>query len=377
MTYREPVLRQRRGFTLIELLVVIAIIAILIGLLLPAVQKVREAAARMKCQNNLKQIALAVHNYHDANGKFPVGVQRIFPPDNGQQNMVSTYAAGSGNPNAKGGTVSVVNNLSTAIGPNWAILILPFIEQDNLFKQFAPGINNYLPSGGTDTSWRGIRGFTVPPYLCPSDSANAAIQFALNGGGWARGNYAASAGNSWLNWTLNGDSQDGGAFGGAHGKSGGCFGVNFGASLTQLTVEDGSSNTAMINEIRIGLNQNDRRGVWALGVGGSSITAALATGDATVPNDANEYSDDTEDCNKTRQAAGVGNSGLGILRMGCSNDNLPNNWPNWQGQSRSRHTGGVNIGFGDGSVRFIRETVNQATWKLVNCRNDGQVYTLN
>jgi prepilin-type processing-associated H-X9-DG protein len=156
------------------------------------------------------------------------------------------------------------------------------------------------------------------------------------------------------------------------GCFGGPFGFNFGSSVAVISVLDGTSNTILFNEVRIGLNQNDRRGVWAMGLGGSSITCAMATGDATVPNDTNEYSDDIEDCNKVRQTQGVGNSGLGILRMGCSNDNLPNNWPNWQAQARSRHTGGVNACFCDGSVKFIRNEIASSTWKLINCRNDGQ-----
>src|ERR1700680_733916 len=102
--------RRRNASTLIELLVVIAIIAILIGLLLPAVQKVREAAARMKCSNNLKQLGLAAPNYHEPFKTFPPAVQLYNPPGNGDQNMCSWYR-------------------TPVPGPNWAVLILPYIEQ--------------------------------------------------------------------------------------------------------------------------------------------------------------------------------------------------------------------------------------------------------
>src|SRR5262245_31226078 len=126
----------RPAFTLIELLVVIAIIAILIGLLVPAVQKVREAAARIQCGNNLKQIAIAMHNYHDTNGTFPPGHQVI------------------------GGRYFA----------NWAILILPFIEQDNLFRLYDNTVPNIHARNAT------VRTTFVKVYICPSDiNANQVI----------------------------------------------------------------------------------------------------------------------------------------------------------------------------------------------------------
>src|ERR1700676_3026398 len=103
----------RRAFTLIELLVVIAIIAVLIGLLLPAVQKVREAANRMSCTNNLKQIGLAAHSYHDANNQFPPGVRIPWARRDEEANL---QAFGP-------------------FGPNWAVFLLPYIEQQNLYTQ--------------------------------------------------------------------------------------------------------------------------------------------------------------------------------------------------------------------------------------------------
>src|SRR5262245_35253037 len=213
--------RRSSAFTLIELLVVIAIIAVLIGLLLPAVQKVREAAARAKCQNNLKQLGVAAHNYHDSLGKFPPAVQIFLPPPNSDQNMLSAYR-------------------TPGFGPNWAVFILPFIEQDSLQRQALSSINNYMSTG--DQAWRNlVKDKNVPIMLCPSDP-NIGTPFGLNNGPWARGNYAANAGPGWLNQTRDGAAGTDGsttnpprynAFSAAPG--GGLFGVNWGTPLPSLT----------------------------------------------------------------------------------------------------------------------------------------------
>jgi prepilin-type N-terminal cleavage/methylation domain-containing protein len=154
------VVRKRGGFTLIELLVVIAIIAILIGLLLPAVQKVREAAARMQCSNNLKQLGLAMHNCHDANGKLPPALG-FFP----------TTSSGAG----------------SAFG-NGLFHLLPFFEQDNLYRASlgnSLGFSNYYPGNNL------VYAQKVKTFTCPSDpSSNGGGLVTARSASWGIGNYA-------------------------------------------------------------------------------------------------------------------------------------------------------------------------------------------
>ncbi len=346
-------MNTKKAFTLIELLVVIAIIAILIGLLLPAVQKVREASSRMKCANNFKQLGLACHGYIDTNNALPPYVR-----------IANVPATGSG----PGDTLSSYR--TPGFGPNWIVFVLPFIEQTALYNQYSAGINNFVPSAGADLSWRGLRSSSINLLLCPSDDGRE-IPFSLNGGNWARGNYAANGGPGLMIDTLGGSSNlNVGNTTIGDGLTGGPMAINWGAKLLEIT--DGTSNNILLNEVRIGINSLDRRGVWAMGLAGASVTGANNRGDCILPNDTLEYSDDIEDCTALKTAAG--SPSLGPLRMGCSADNAPSNWPNWQAQARSKHTGGVNTCFSDGSVKFITNNIQQNVWGYLQSRNDGQVF---
>jgi prepilin-type N-terminal cleavage/methylation domain-containing protein/prepilin-type processing-associated H-X9-DG protein len=348
---RRTLLRPRKpsGFTLIELLVVIAIIAILIGLLVPAVQKVREAAARTQCGNNIKQLALGCHSYHDVKKKLPpaVLIRSGVDPTTAGQNF----------------------------GPNWVCHILPYIEQGPLYAQVQASITNYMANG--DKTWRNVRGSIIPVMICPSDAAGHQILYSGTGGsGWARGNYACNFGGihqyDEAGWTssANGRSPtyhqnmwNDYHFGIPAGtRGGGVMCINFGSTLTQISQQDGTSATILLNEVRTAghLSVGDPRGVWALGFPGASCTGANACWDCTNPNDHNDNSDDVE--------GGVNDSvgGMGAWQT-C---------PFQQAQARSLHTNGVNAAFCDGSVRFIQNSISQQVWWCLNMRDDGQTFAM-
>ena len=174
--------KDQRGFTLIELLVVIAIIAVLISLLLPAVQKVREAGDRTKCENNLHQIAIACHSYQNDNGKLPIGTM---------------FEAG----------IQKCNDQTLNFGPNWAVLILPYIEERDKWNTIETSVNDYMATG--DAGWRSIVGETIKTYICPSDIYNR-VMCQSDGVTWGRGNYGANAGTGmWDTPADEGDSECG------------------------------------------------------------------------------------------------------------------------------------------------------------------------
>jgi prepilin-type N-terminal cleavage/methylation domain-containing protein/prepilin-type processing-associated H-X9-DG protein len=213
--------RSRRGFTLIELLVVLAIMAILIGLLLPAVQKVRAAAARSQCANNLKQIGLALHNYHDANQAFPPGYRATAP-----------YSDGA---------------TDTAPGWGWAAFILPHLEQNNLFRQLnlAQPVQN---SAAIAT--------VLKVCLCPADVVPPGA-FAVPD---AFGNALAQAAPTSYAACCGGDESD------TFGPDG--LGIFYRNSTTHFTdITDGTANTILIGE-RSWANAN---GIWAGAISGGVI----------------------------------------------------------------------------------------------------------
>lgn len=326
---------QGRGFTLIELLVVIAIIAVLVALLLPAVQQAREAARRSECKNKLKQLALAIHNYHDN--------YRMFPPG------TVNGAERTGNPDDPNGCHG---GGQQCIGGPWVVMILPYIDQAPLFEQHQKIVSERTEA----VDWYGNGAYTsqgiwigserVPFMDCPSHPKNE--QLMANGTGLehlARGNYAAcyGAGGYGSSYTNN-------------ASVGGLFGNN--SNFRMRDAIDGTTNTIMLSELKYRSpgpsSTGDIRGTWAYGSMGANIFSTL-TGPNSNENDAIWGCRHWPD-----MPCGSSTTGGGAYQ---------NLWA----AARSYHTGGVQAALADGSVRFISDNIDLGTWNSLGSRAGGEV----
>jgi prepilin-type N-terminal cleavage/methylation domain-containing protein/prepilin-type processing-associated H-X9-DG protein len=307
--------RTRQAFTLIELLVVLAIIAILMGLILPAVQKVREAAARAQCKNNLKQIGLAFHNYHSAQGCFPPGF--------------TSRAASLDGP-------------SLGPGWGWGTFLLPYLEQDNLYRQID------LTRDIADPVNAQARVTSLRLFLCPSDSPSGLTATVRDGSGnpicdVAFGNYVGVAGVYEVS-----SYPD---------TSKGWPGVLLRNSKVRVTdISDGSSNTVFVGE---------RAWTWQGKVRSPMTTWTGAVTHAVIPQTLNP-------------ALGVEAEGVLVLTNSgtVAEGRVPNNNLDHVEDPNSNHSQGVNFLLGDGSVRSISNSISPAVWVGLATRCGGEIVTV-
>ena len=318
---------KKSAFTLIELLVVIAIIAVLIALLLPAVQQAREAARRSDCKNKLKQIGLAMHNYHDSAQVFPFGC-----------------VDGDDAPSYRGG-----NAAWGGMAGNWRLAILPYLEQAPLYTSVSSLDRRTLNSTPDNSSaWmtHSIQQQVLPVYICPSESVGPITSRNQNGGDTTCPTTSAMAsyqGNA-STCAPSGGASNGGYYCGAEtGAAGpnppGMF-SHYPTSIKIAKVTDGTSNTLLVGE-RTAEKKNDSCGSGLI------------------------Y-DGTNYMCWTGQFGSVGSTNYGI------NSKCRTGWQAGLGFG-SMHTGGCHFVLVDGSVRFISENINSATLTALSTRNYNEV----
>ncbi|MBI1247258.1 DUF1559 domain-containing protein [bacterium] len=340
---------QRRAFTLVELLVVIAIIGVLIALLLPAVQQAREAARRMSCTNNLKQMGIACHTFHDTYKRFPAAnYDPHFQPPGG-----STAAK--------------------YLRPSFLVSLLPYIEQDALYGQ----LQTKLLTNGSNLFNESAVSTVLSAYCCPSDGAASIVQEDSRG----RTSYHGVQGDIWTAWDTD--------------PVRGVFARGDMQKRKMSSITDGTSNTVMIAEMRVGQGQGDRAvasGV-ATGVGDYKPSSCLARVAAD-----NTYTGNVS--TNSWQRGWRWFDGMALYSL--VHTVLPPNGPTcgWSAEANSLltagsyHPGGANTLFADGSVHFIPETIDAGTslttkydatytgaspygvWGALGAINDGGVVSL-
>jgi prepilin-type N-terminal cleavage/methylation domain-containing protein/prepilin-type processing-associated H-X9-DG protein len=362
------VTRRRQGFTLIELLVVIAIIAILIGLLLPSVQKIRAAAQRMKCSNNLKQMGLALHNFADTNGgRLPAALINSGRCNVAAGTQGSNYDGpefnakaiyGPGTPGAATASQYRVFNHTGFVA------LLPYIEQDNLFRQYnynyiSNGSNPYGQTMGPDPAGnpnRIVASTVIPTYSCPGDDKpEVAVTGDAAGSfyerltpGVARGNYLFNTGyytDYDRDWSISASWARG------------PFGNNGASSISNIP--DGTSNTIAIGEATQKYH-NAAYGPYPLGGVHTAVhgrilqftpglvqqTGGVTTASCAGPSCGVQY------C--------IAYCGINAPNVKMTNAAATGASANWQyaWQFGSRHSGGANFLFLDGSVKFLRDQID-------------------
>jgi len=350
---------RKRGFTLIELLVVIAIIAILIGLLLPAVQKVREASNRAKCQNNMKQLVLAVHNYEGTNKAFPAGAGSLpIYPVNG---TTPTY------PSPTGTAISGATQRPTP-----QALVLQYLEQAAKYNLF-----NFERDVHLDNANAAARMSDVPVYMCPSDPSRAgfAVTAGSVSGFMGRLSYFANIGND--SRPTNDDGTTGGVFvvpfTTAQWRSG-----NKSTGLKIGAISDGLSNTAMFAEIKRGSQASPSSNSFRRDPQDVLNVPAMNTGTAITVRPAS--------CDGATGTfypyAGMQYHRSFAFTSFYNHTTLPNSntgdcsdLSNIHLSARSYHGGGVTVGLCDGAVKFINQSIDLPNWRRMGARADGEVVT--
>ncbi len=344
----RPTSARRTGFTLIELLVVIAIIAVLVGLLLPAVQKVREAAARMSCSNNLKQLGLGAHNYHSSVGKFPPGVN--VPA------VITNLSGGQSSPPP------------LVAGQSFSLFeaLLPYIEQNNVYSQLNfvgpitvngnPGNDSEYVNSATATNPAPVGSTIIKTFLCPSDTAPTQTTYVGTSGVdkgltylFGANTYGGCAGirsfytfDSSSNTTGTGMTQDG------------IFYINSSVSISSIT--DGSSNTIAFGErdrvdpnfdiVYTGVNVLEQHSGWAWANYYPGYDYLYG---AQMP------------LNWSFTSAGI-TSDSGFVYQDQRYSTFG-----------SQHVGGANFCFADGSVHFLANSIPLATLQALTTRAGGEV----